>query len=86
MLSSSIIRYVDDFIVVVNDKTKVSIINNNIKLFLAERGLESSSSKSKIFKWENNAKFNYLGFTFHYILKKKSTKITTSRKLNKNFI
>ena len=29
---------------------------------------------------------NYLGFTFHYILKKKLTKVTTLRKLNKNFI
>jgi len=85
-LSSSIIRYVDNFIIVVNDKTEAIIINNNVKSFLADRGLECSLSKSKIIKWENNAKFDYLGFTFHYILKRKSTKITTQRKLNKNFI
>lgn len=85
-LSSSIVRYVDDFIIVVNDETEARIINNNIKLFLAERGLECNSSKSKIFKWENNAKFNYLGFTFHYILKRRTTKITVQRRFNKNFI
>ena len=84
-LSSSIVRYVDDFIIVVNDKTEARIINNNVILFLADRGLECNLSKSRIFKWENNVKFDYLGFTFHYILKRKSTKITTQRKLNKNF-
>jgi group II intron reverse transcriptase/maturase len=85
-LSSSIVRYVDDFIVVVNDKTEARIINHNIQLFLAERRLECNSSKSKIFKWENNTKFDYLGFTFHYILKRRTTKITTQRRFNKNFI
>mmetsp|Transcript_11895 Transcript_11895/g.22892 ORF Transcript_11895/g.22892 Transcript_11895/m.22892 type:complete len:798 (-) Transcript_11895:108-2501(-) len=85
-LSSSIVRYVDDFIIVVNDKTEAMIIKNNVKLFLAKRGLEPNLSKSKILKWEHNAKFNYLGFTFHYILKSKPTKITTQRKLNKNFV
>merc|ERR1712157_460870 len=85
-LSSSIVRYVDDFIIVVNDKTEARIINNNVILFLADRGLECNLSKSRIFKWENNVKFDYLGFTFHYILKRKSTKITTQRKLNKNFV
>lgn len=85
-LSSSIVRYVDGFIIVVNDETEARIINNNIKRFLAERGLECNLSKSKIFKWENNAKFNYLGFTFHYILKRRMTKITVQRRLNKNFI
>ena len=85
-LSSSIVRYVDDFIIVVNDKTEAMIIYNNVKLFLAERGLQFNLSKSKIIKWENNAKFDYLGFTFHYILKKKLTKITTQRKFNRNFI
>lgn len=85
-LSSVVVRYVDDFIVVVNDKTEARIIYGNIKRFLPQRGLECNLSKSKIFKWENNAKFNYLGFTFHYILKKKVSQITVQRKLNQNFI
>jgi len=85
-LTSSIVRYVDDFIIVINDETEARTVNDNIKLFLAERGLKCNLSKSKIFKWENNAKFDYLGFTFHYILKRRTTKITVQRKLNKNFI
>ena len=85
-LSSVIVRYVDDFIIIVNDKTEAELINNNIKLFLEQRGLKLNLSKSKIFKWENNAKFNYLGFTFHYILKKKVSQVTVQRKLDQNFI
>jgi len=85
-LSSSIVRYVDNFIIVVNDKTEALLINNKVKLFLAERGLKDNSSKSKVFKWKHNTKFDYLGFTFHYILKRKITKVTIQRKLDKNFI
>ena len=85
-LSSVIVRYVDDFIVIVNDENEARLINSNIKLFLERRGLKFNLSKSKIFKWENNAKFNYLGFTFHYILKKKISQVTAQRKLNQNFI
>jgi RNA-directed DNA polymerase len=85
-LSSFIVRYVDDFIVVVNDKTEAKTINNKIKQFFAKRGIKYNSSKSKIFKWENNAKFDYLGLTFHYILNKKSTKIMMRIKLHKNVI
>jgi group II intron reverse transcriptase/maturase len=85
-ISSSIVRYVDDFIIVVNDKTESMIIYQNVKLFLADRGLQLNLSKSKIIKWENNATFDYLGFTFHYIFKKKLPKITTQRKFDGNFI
>lgn len=85
-LTSSSIRYINDFILVVNDKIEIKIIYNKIKCFLTKRGLKINLSKSKFIKWENNAKFNYLGFTFHYILKRKFTKITTQRKLNKSYI
>lgn len=85
-LTSSIIRYADDFIVVVNDKEQAEMISDKIDAFLKERGLNKNPIKSKVFKWENNAKFDYLGFTFHYILGKKISKITTQRKNNKNFV
>lgn len=85
-LTSSIIRYVDDFIVVVNDKEQAKIISNKIDTFLQERGLNKNPIKSKVFKWENNVKFEYLGFTFHYILKKRFSKITIQRKHDKNFV
>ena len=85
-LSSTIVRYADDFIVVVNDKEQVEIVSNKIDAFLQERGLNKNISKSKIFKWENNVKFDYLGFTFHFILEKKFSRITTQRRFNKNFV
>lgn len=85
-LRCSIIRYADDFIVVTNDKEQAIVISNKIDFFLKERGLNKNFSKSKIIKWKNNAKFNYLGFTFHYILIRNFSKITTQRRLNKNFI
>ena len=85
-LSSSFVRYADDLIVVVNDKEQAEIISDKIDTFLKKRGLNKNTIKSKIFKWENNAKFDYLGFTFHYILKKRFSKITMQRKQNKNFV
>lgn len=85
-LTSSIVRYADDFIVVVNDKEQAKMISNKIDIFLQERGLNKNPIKSKVFKWENNAKFDYLGFTFHYILKKRFSKITMQRKHDKNFV
>lgn len=84
--TSSIIRYADDIIVVVHNQKEAEIINQKINNFLQKRGLNKNFIKSKIFKWENNVKFDYLGFTFHYILGKKFSKITAQRKLYKNFI
>jgi len=83
---SSVVRYIDDFIVVVNDELQAKTIKNNIKRFLAVRGSEINLCKSKIIKWKNNAKFDYLGFTFHCILKRKTTKVTVQKKLNKKFV
>ena len=85
-LTSSIVRYADDFIIVINDKEQAELIGNKIDCFLQERGLNKNTNKSKIIKWKNNTKFDYLGFTFHYILKNKSSKITTQRRFNKKFI
>jgi RNA-directed DNA polymerase len=85
-LTSSIVRYADDFIVVVNDKKQAEIISDKIDTFLQERGLNKNPIKSKVLKWENNAKFDYLGFTFHYILEKRFSKITMQRKHNTNFV
>jgi RNA-directed DNA polymerase len=85
-LTSFIVRYVNDFIIVVNDKKQAEIINNKIDSFLHKRGLNKNFNKSQVFKWEHNTKFDYLGFTFHYILGKNFSKITTQRKRNKNFV
>lgn len=86
ILTSSIVRYADNFIVVVNDKKQAVIIGNKIDIFLQERGLNKNPRKSKNFKWENSAKFDYLGFTFHYFLGKRFSKVTMQRKRGKNFV
>jgi RNA-directed DNA polymerase len=62
------------------------MISDKIDTFLKERGLNKNPIKSKVFKWENNVKFDYLGFTFHYILGKRFSKITMQRKHDKNFV
>ena len=85
-ITSFIVRYADDFIVVVNDKQQAKIISDKIDTFFQERGLNKNLKKSKVFKWENNTKFDYLGFTFHYILGKRFSKITMQRKHDKNFV
>ena len=85
-LTSSVVRYADDVIVVVNDKQQAKVICDKICTFLQERGLNKNLNKSKVFKWESDKKFDYLGFTFHYILGKRFSKITMQRKHTKNFV
>ena len=81
ILTSVLVRYADDFVIVVNDLAQSKIISQNIDNFLVIRGLTRNKIKSKTIKWINNAKFNYLGFTFHYILKKnKRSKVSAQRK------
>jgi len=85
-ISSNLVRYASYVIIVVNDKSQIKLISNEINIFLQERGLNKNSIKNIIFKWKNNIKFDYLGFTFNYILEKKNSKITTQRKLKQNLI
>lgn len=85
-LISFIVRYGDEFTVIVNDKQQTKTISDKINIFLQERGLSKNLKKSKVFKWAKNTKFDYLGFTFHYILGKRFSKITTQRKYDKNFV
>lgn len=81
IITSVLVRYADDFVLVVNDLAQSIIISQNIDNFLAIRGLSRNMAKSKTIKWTNNAKFNYLGFTFHYILSKnKRSKVSAQRK------
>jgi RNA-directed DNA polymerase len=86
-ITSAIVRYADDFVFVVNDLKQSIIISENIDSFLATRGLARNKIKSKTIKWSNNAKFNYLGFTFHYILNKnKRSKVTGQRKHGQHYV
>ena len=70
-----IVRYADDFIVISNDFEEIKLLNTKIKEFLKLRGLNINDSKSHLYKWLNGVKFNYLGFTLHYITKTKRSRI-----------
>lgn len=78
-LTRSLIRYADDFVVIIGDikEEYTQLVYKNIENFLNERGLNLNSTKTKIiyFGKENingkvepiEGKFNFLGFTFHFI-------------------
>jgi RNA-directed DNA polymerase len=64
----------------------LSLLETRIDTFLATRGLEINSAKSFRIKWEHNKKFDFLGFTFHYILNPVQSKITEQRTANGELI
>jgi hypothetical protein len=72
-------RYADDIVVVSNDMSQLSLLKTRIDTFLAIRGIEINPAKSFMIKWEHNQKFDFLGFTFHYILNPVQSKITEQR-------
>lgn len=72
-------RYADDIVIVSNDMPQLSLLKTRIDSFLEIRGLEINTAKSFFMKWENNQKFDFLGFTFHYILNPVQSKITEQR-------
>ncbi len=83
-IQSNVFRYAGKFIVVVNDEKAAVIIKDKIEQFLFQRGLKINPEKSCLFLWENNTRFEFLGFTFHNILRfNKRTIITTQKKAYK---
>jgi RNA-directed DNA polymerase len=81
-LTSTVIRFVDDFLVITNDEKQSIYILNKIKSFLSIRGLTLNDEKTKIISWKNNSKFDFLGFTFHYLTKPRPGRITEQRDSN----
>lgn len=65
------IRYMDDFIIGVKNKLCLQQVRSQLKFFLKERGLTLSHEKTKIVKWSDNAKINFLSWTCHYLVPKK---------------
>ena len=71
-LRFGLIRYADDFVIVLNHPRNLELVKENVKIFLKIRGLQINNKKSKdIFfskknlkKSEPFSKFNFLGFTF----------------------
>lgn len=72
-------RYADDIVVVSNDINQLSLLKTRIDTFLSIRGLNINPTKSFMINWEQNQKFDFLGFTFHYILNPVRSKITEQR-------
>jgi len=73
-LTFGLIRYADDFVIVLNHPRNLKLVKENVKMFLKKRGLQINNKKSKdIFfskkklkKNEPSSKFNFLGFTFMF--------------------
>ena len=79
-LFNRVIRFADDFIIVVNDENEANKVWLKLEEFLDRRGLKINKEKSKMMKWKNGSKFNYLGFTFHYINNPRKSIVTEQRK------
>jgi len=63
-----IVRYADDFVVVARSKHILKkYVLPKIKSFLAERGLELSSEKTKLYTLSDmKSVLNFLGYSFKY--------------------
>jgi RNA-directed DNA polymerase len=57
-------------------------VYNNIKSFLTVRGLKINETKTKKLIWKNNTKFDFLGFTFHFLTNPRIGRITEQRDIN----
>lgn len=73
-LTFGLVRYADDFIIVLNHPRNLELIKKNVEKFLNIRGLQINKEKSedtyfsfkKTKKEEPSPKFDFLGFTFMY--------------------
>ena len=78
-LTNTVIRFADDFLVITNDEKQCICILKKIKDFLSIRGLTLNEEKTRIILWKNNSKFDFLGFSFHYLTKPRPGRVTEQR-------
>ena len=78
-LNNRIVRFADDFVVICNHEAESKIVRSKLSKFLAERGLKVNETKSSCIKWAHGSKFNFLGFTFHYLIKTWPSRVTEQR-------
>ena len=86
-LRFGLIRYADDFVIILNHSRNLELIKENVKTFLKIRSLQINNKKSKdIFfskkklkKSEPSSKFNFLGFTFMFQASVKISRIISRR-------
>jgi RNA-directed DNA polymerase len=68
-ISCNLIRYADDFIIICGSPILLDILKRKVKEFLKIRGLEIHLNKSKTIYFKINAPFNFLGYTFVYLIR-----------------
>ena len=71
-----IVRYVDDFIIITNCENEVPKIIHKVHRFLLERNLKTNISKKKIFEFDKGQPFDFLGFTFKFMIRSRISRIT----------
>ncbi len=62
-----LIRYANNFVIIINDERLVEQYFKEAKSFLAEHGLQLSSEKTHIFPWKIRERLHFIGFIFHKI-------------------
>lgn len=86
-LTFGLIRYADDFVIILNHPRNLTLVKENVKMFLNERGLYINNKKSKdIFfseekqeKNEPSPQFKFLGFTFMFQTNVRISRIISRR-------
>jgi RNA-directed DNA polymerase len=86
-LKFGLIRYADNFIIILNHSKNLELVKENVKIFLKTRGLQINNKKSKdtlfskkkLKKSEPSSKFNFLGFTFMFQTNVKISRIVSRR-------
>lgn len=67
-------RYADDFIVICSSVKLLSSIKKSLSTFLKQRGLKIHLNNSQTVFFNVNKPFNFLGYTFIYLIHSKFTK------------
>lgn len=80
-VSCRFFRYADDFIVICSSARLLSLIKKRIAIFLKQRGLEIHPNKSQTILFKINTPFNFLGYTFVYLVRSQFIK---SKLLHRN--
>ena len=80
-ISCKFFRYADDFIIICSSIRLLSLIKKRINEFLQQRGLKIHPNKSRTILFNINKPFDFLGYTFIYLIRTKSIK---SKLLHRN--
>jgi RNA-directed DNA polymerase len=73
-VSCRFFRYADDFIVICSSARLLSLIKKSIVVFLKQRGLDIHPYKSRTILFKINVPFDFLGYTFVYMIRSKFIK------------